>query len=138
MRIFIWALCGMLLVTSGYFIGVAATPYKYLESYHVVFLRLPAREVMVEVVRTKHLPKIIEVTRELRDFETGEEFVELMVELDKSILILGGDCISRTRLFVDGARRKGYYTDTEITQGGWHMVLKGFIEGGGCYTDKVA
>lgn len=126
MRIFIWTICGILLVTSGFFFG-KTTSYKYLEKPHVVFWELPAKEVMVEVVRTEYRTEIIERHIKVKDFQTGEEFVGLMARLDKSILIYGGDCVSRTRLFVDAARGKGYYTDTEITQGGWHMVLKGFV-----------
>ncbi len=126
-NIIVWTICGLLLVVSGFYFGKASLPkYLTITETKVYLIEVPI-EVPYEVIKTKYFTRTIEITPKLRDFETGDEFIGLMAELDKSILILGGDCVSRTRLFVDATRKLGYYTDTEITQGGWHMVLKGFV-----------
>lgn len=92
-------------------------------------------EVMREVPKIviKEVPKFIiqtvKVRPVLRDFASGEEFISIMQEPRKSICYLGVDCVSFARAFVYVVQRKGYYVDTEITMGGWHMVVKGFVEG---------
>jgi len=107
------------------------TEYSTVEKYIKVPVEVIKKE-PIEVVRR------IPVEKELRDFRSAEEFLAKIEEYSSGITYLGGSCIDSARLFVDIARKDGYYLDTEIVQGGWHMVVKAFANGQiWCYDPRL-
>lgn len=101
----------------------------------VEYVEVP-HEVIKEVVREVEIVRVIEVDRELRDFASAEEFKEVISRYIDGLTVFNGDCVEGARFLVEVLRGGGYYIDTEVTDSGRHMIIKGFIVNGAiCYYD---